>query len=301
MRIRVWANSRFDKEGITAVFQWSRVFSPLLRSRLIWVLRPRLSCTLFVPLSSLVDVSLVEVASLFKFLRVPDLAFWKFRCNTIRQTSFDGRTWCLRVAHRRRSRRGQRWFAQTTRHAFRPGDLVRVVADLEVRAAKVKPHAEVAGLEGEHPLEHERGLIRLAALEGCQTEQVVVFEIARLIELERLEQIVSFRGAVGPQQVLGLRHVRRCRRGVLDHQCERQGEPLDRITDVTNRRKARWRPASYVAVGDGNKDDAGKRIALDVAKGDTVLYSKYGGTEIKVDGEDLLVLRESDVLAKVGK
>ncbi len=43
----------------------------------------------------------------------------------------------------------------------------------------------------------------------------------------------------------------------------------------------------------------GERIALDVAKGDTVLYSKYGGTEIKVDGEDLLVLRESDVLAKV--
>ena len=42
-----------------------------------------------------------------------------------------------------------------------------------------------------------------------------------------------------------------------------------------------------------------KRIPLDVAEGDEVLYSKYGGTEIKVDGEDLLVLRESDVLAKV--
>ena len=43
----------------------------------------------------------------------------------------------------------------------------------------------------------------------------------------------------------------------------------------------------------------GKRIPLDVAEGDEVLYSKYGGTEIKVEGEDLLVLRESDVLAKV--
>ncbi len=43
----------------------------------------------------------------------------------------------------------------------------------------------------------------------------------------------------------------------------------------------------------------GKRIPLDVKEGDEVLYSKYGGTEIKVDGEDLLVLRESDVLAKV--
>ena len=55
-----------------------------------------------------------------------------------------------------------------------------------------------------------------------------------------------------------------------------------------------------LAVGDGRFDDDGsKRIPLDVAAGDTVLYSKYGGTEIKVDGEDLLVLRESDVLAKV--
>ncbi|MBJ7331613.1 MAG: co-chaperone GroES, partial [Solirubrobacteraceae bacterium] len=46
-------------------------------------------------------------------------------------------------------------------------------------------------------------------------------------------------------------------------------------------------------------EDGDKRIPLDVSKGDTVLYSKYGGTEIKVDGEDLLVLRESDVLAKI--
>ena len=55
-----------------------------------------------------------------------------------------------------------------------------------------------------------------------------------------------------------------------------------------------------VAVGEGKWDEDGeKRIPLDVAKGDEVLYSKYGGTEIKVDGEDLLVLRSSDVLAKV--
>ena len=55
-----------------------------------------------------------------------------------------------------------------------------------------------------------------------------------------------------------------------------------------------------IAVGDGKWDEDGeKRIPLDVAEGDEVLYSKYGGTEIVVDGEDLLVLRESDVLAKV--
>ncbi len=55
-----------------------------------------------------------------------------------------------------------------------------------------------------------------------------------------------------------------------------------------------------LAVGEGRFDDDGeKRIPVDVAEGDEVLYSKYGGTEIKVDGEELLVLRESDVLAKV--
>jgi chaperonin GroES len=55
-----------------------------------------------------------------------------------------------------------------------------------------------------------------------------------------------------------------------------------------------------LAVGDGKlAEDSGQRIPLDVSEGDEVLYSKYGGTEIKVDGDDLLVLRESDVLAKV--
>jgi chaperonin GroES len=55
-----------------------------------------------------------------------------------------------------------------------------------------------------------------------------------------------------------------------------------------------------IAAGDGRvNEDTGKRTPLDVQEGDTVLYSKYGGTEIKVEGEDLLVLRESDVLAKV--
>jgi chaperonin GroES len=54
-----------------------------------------------------------------------------------------------------------------------------------------------------------------------------------------------------------------------------------------------------LAVGSGRLDDDGQRIPLDVTAGDQVVYSKYGGTEIVVDGEDLLVLRESDVLAKV--
>jgi chaperonin GroES len=64
--------------------------------------------------------------------------------------------------------------------------------------------------------------------------------------------------------------------------------------------KEKPQKGKVVAVGDGRFDEDGeKRIPLDVAEGDEVLYSKYGGTEIKVDGEELLVLRESDVLAKV--
>ena len=53
-----------------------------------------------------------------------------------------------------------------------------------------------------------------------------------------------------------------------------------------------------LAVGKGRYED-GELIPLDVAEGDEVLYSKYGGTEITVEGDELLVLRESDVLAKV--
>ena len=60
--------------------------------------------------------------------------------------------------------------------------------------------------------------------------------------------------------------------------------------------KEKPQKGEVIAVGDGPIED-GKRRPLDVSAGDEVLYSKYGGTEIKVDGEDLLVLRESDVLA----
>ncbi len=64
--------------------------------------------------------------------------------------------------------------------------------------------------------------------------------------------------------------------------------------------KEKPQKGEVLAVGDGRWDDEGEnRIPLDVKTGDHVLYSKYGGTEIKVDGEDLLVLRESDVLAIV--
>lgn len=54
-----------------------------------------------------------------------------------------------------------------------------------------------------------------------------------------------------------------------------------------------------LAVGEGRIVD-GKRVPLEVAEGDEVLYSKYGGTEVKLDGEDFLILSEHDILAKVG-
>ena len=64
--------------------------------------------------------------------------------------------------------------------------------------------------------------------------------------------------------------------------------------------KEKPQKGKVLAVGDGKvSEETGKRVPLDVSEGDEVLYSKYGGTEIKVEGEDLLVLRESDVLAKV--
>ena len=54
-----------------------------------------------------------------------------------------------------------------------------------------------------------------------------------------------------------------------------------------------------IAAGPGRRDDDGKRIAMDVAVGDSVLYAKYAGTEIKINNEKLLILKESDILAIV--
>ena len=56
-----------------------------------------------------------------------------------------------------------------------------------------------------------------------------------------------------------------------------------------------------IAVGTGKLLDSGERAAMEVKVGDTVLFAKYGGTEFKLDGEDLLVLRESDILAILHK
>jgi chaperonin GroES len=54
-----------------------------------------------------------------------------------------------------------------------------------------------------------------------------------------------------------------------------------------------------LAVGPGSRDEDGKHVGMEVAEGDEVIFSKYGGTEIKVGADEVLILRESDVLAKV--
>ena len=63
--------------------------------------------------------------------------------------------------------------------------------------------------------------------------------------------------------------------------------------------KEKPQQGKVLAAGPGDRDEEGKRIPMDVAVGDKVLFAKYSGTEIKMDGKKLLILRESDILAIV--
>ena len=64
--------------------------------------------------------------------------------------------------------------------------------------------------------------------------------------------------------------------------------------------KEKPQEGEVIAVGPGKMGDDGKRLGMDVKVGDIVIFTKYGGTEIKVEGEEFIILRESDVLAKRG-
>jgi chaperonin GroES len=68
------------------------------------------------------------------------------------------------------------------------------------------------------------------------------------------------------------------------------------LPDSTKEKPQRGR---VLAVGPGARDENGKRIAMDVVPGDEIVFSKYGGTEIALGSDEVLILRESDVLAKV--
>jgi len=62
--------------------------------------------------------------------------------------------------------------------------------------------------------------------------------------------------------------------------------------------KEKPQEGEVLAVGPGRLSEDGKRVAMDVKVGDRVIYAKYGGTEIKIEDEELVILRESDILAK---
>ena len=85
----------------------------------------------------------------------------------------------------------------------------------------------------------------------------------------------------------------------------RAGEPEETTVSglvIPDTAKEKPQQGEVLAVGPGRRsENTGEIIPVDVAQGDTVVYSKYGGTEITVDGEDLLILTGRDVLAKVEK
>ena len=64
--------------------------------------------------------------------------------------------------------------------------------------------------------------------------------------------------------------------------------------------KEKPQEGEIIAVGPGARDEDGKRIPMDVKAGDRILFGKWSGTEVKIDGEDLIIMKESDVLGIVG-
>jgi chaperonin GroES len=64
--------------------------------------------------------------------------------------------------------------------------------------------------------------------------------------------------------------------------------------------KEKPQEGEVIAVGSGARDESGRLIPLDVKKGDKVLFGKWSGTEVKIDGEELLIMKESDIMGIVG-
>ena len=63
--------------------------------------------------------------------------------------------------------------------------------------------------------------------------------------------------------------------------------------------KEKPQEGEIIAVGPGGRDESGKLIPLDVKKGDKILFGKWSGTEVKIDGQDLLIMKESDVMGVI--
>ena len=64
--------------------------------------------------------------------------------------------------------------------------------------------------------------------------------------------------------------------------------------------KEKPQEGEIIAVGSGARDEAGKLVPLDVKAGDRILFGKWSGTEVKLDGEDLLIMKESDIMGVIG-
>ena len=65
--------------------------------------------------------------------------------------------------------------------------------------------------------------------------------------------------------------------------------------------KEKPQEGEVIAVGSGARDENGKLVPLDVKKGDKILFGKWSGTEVKIDGQDLLIMKESDIMGVIGK
>ena len=85
---------------------------------------------------------------------------------------------------------------------------------------------------------------------------------------------------------------------VVIRRIEEEGKSAGGII-IPDTAKEKPMEGEIIAVGEGARDEAGKLIPLDVKKGDRILFGKWSGTEIKLDGEDLLIMKESDVMGVV--
>ena len=88
--------------------------------------------------------------------------------------------------------------------------------------------------------------------------------------------------------------------GVLVRPIEREEKTKSGIV-LPDTVREKPQEGEVVATGPGRMTEDGKRVAMDIVIGDLVVYSRYGGTEIKVDDEELMLLHESDILAKKSK
>jgi chaperonin GroES len=91
-------------------------------------------------------------------------------------------------------------------------------------------------------------------------------------------------------------------RPLADRLLVKREEPSETVRGgiiIPDTAKEKPQEGKVVAVGPGRVDENGKRIALEVKKGDRILMGKYAGTEVKIEGEEHLILREDDVLAVI--